>query len=196
MIWLCAEGLSSSRKYDETLYPEKNKSVVMLRNETCWEMKQGNLMSSVENWIALEREIETSLVSTQTLISSGWPADCINIRLLFESHRYEIWTWVRALQVDREVLSNTPPPLLGHTHTNTHSDTFGLASTPFGTRWPLALLNFLPDAGQTSKALWTLYIWEPKCLHNLLFVISDVLMSIHNKFMLPYGYQVMCNINM
>lgn len=163
----------------------------MLRNET----QQLNELSG-KNWIALEREIETSLVSTQTLISSGWPADCINIRLLFESHRYEIWTWVRALQLDREVLTITPSPLLApphQPHTHTHSKIH--TSTTSGTRWPLALFNFLPDAGQTSKALWTFCLWEPETPPYIVFVISDALMTVHNAFILPYGYQVMHNIS-
>lgn len=66
-------------------YPNMNRCVVMLGNE----IGQFNELSG-KNWIALEREIETSLVNTQTLISCGWPADCINTQLLFKSHRYEI----------------------------------------------------------------------------------------------------------
>lgn len=95
-------------------YLKMNRCVVVLGNET----GQSNELSG-KNWIALEREIETSLVRTQTLISCGWPADCINIQLLFESHRYEIWTWVRALQLDREALTNTPLHTYRHTHSLT-----------------------------------------------------------------------------
>lgn len=66
------------------------------------EREQSN---SGENWMELGRAMETSLVSIQTVISCGWRGDRINTQLLFESHRYEIWTWVRALQLEREVLT-------------------------------------------------------------------------------------------
>lgn len=61
----------------------------MLRNETG---RSNELGGGKKNCVELEKETETSLANTQTLISFGWPADCINIRLLFESHRYEIWS--------------------------------------------------------------------------------------------------------
>lgn len=76
----------------------------------------GDQMSSVEqkkkNWIALEGVGETSLAHAQILISCGWPADCINIRLLFESCRREIWN----VNVRRRS-TNSPLPL---TQTGTH----------------------------------------------------------------------------
>lgn len=128
--------------WNASLYPLSyvniNTCVAIWRNET----EQSNELNG-KNWIALERAIETSLVSTQTLISCGWPADRINIQLLFESHRYEIWTWVRALQLDQETL--TTPLFLCQAHTH-----------QYHIRDLTTLFNSVPETGQTSKALWIL----------------------------------------
>lgn len=113
------------------------------------EMKLADQMSSVEkNWIALEREGETPLVNTQILISCGWPADCINIQLLFESCRHEIWTWMLALQEDGR--ARTPPLTQRHTW-----------SDPWKTWWPEALFNVRTDTSQIHTG--SLKCWPLRC---------------------------------
>lgn len=101
---------------------------------------------SGKNWIILESVGGASFVNTQILISCGCPADCINIQLLFESYRDEIWTWMIALQPDREAKTAL---LLSHKkrHTWSHQSK---------TWWPKALFHFQTDTGQiqTGTVVW------------------------------------------
>lgn len=148
----------------------------------CWEMKRGDLMSSVGGkklrWI---RRRNRNIISEHTNVHFLWLASRLYQHTAFV-WKPQIWNmeWVRALHLDREVLTNTPPPLIPHTHVHTHTHTHTEQHTlPYQnhirSERPLAPFKFLPDAGHTSKVHWTL------CLACIISA------SIH-VFILPEGY--------